>query len=898
MDPLPDTIDLGATAPAARDGHVDAMLDRAVAAMRPGWVVSRDCALAGGGAGAAVERVRYALLHPQVGIALLDIVPGPTAPHAADRVRRMLDGAGLAAAHGGIPPVVYLCMPARALFDLGAVLDLEFAGRPSPRPPLGDAAWVATALRVLTAQSPRSAPAGPPFSEQPSPASPRARWLAGSQRKRGGESLGGVRLLAAFWGLLALTFGGGALLLQQLGPPKAPAVAAGGDRTAPEPGRRDFAASTASDIPFAANRLPAPDGARRPTSPTGSALAPEFREEAGAAPVSLPAVALGRLDAAGPQGATAGLDDAEPVEASPEDEPLWSAWGLVPPAAVDSLLGADVPATTPASDPGAEVADGAPMPQPVEMGVLPPAAAPSPPRSDAAAGAASPPTDVPAALAGTTQGGAGTAEIGPAPLATGIARTSGAAHAEDGGAGSGDAGPAPTSAGGRIDGAPATAGTLDPRASTVADSIGDREGGAIPGVVDPAASGPDPAEGAPVPGNGSSGMAASAEAAPVPASALAEPAVAGVAPEATIPTASAVPAATATSEVPVATVGPDAAEVAAEPRAAGLDAPLVSGPDDPLPAQTTAPSSISALPVTPDVSAAAGAGAQTPEPPPPAAATRSIDAPYLAAPATATVPNAPAAGSEPPEPPLVASSVPSLSPAWPPSPPGTDEAAGPRPGDVQGTVGAGPTVAPAAPEPTQTASAEETPAPPPAIAASHAPDQSGTPTPEQLTAPVPLPGLRERGAADFGEAAGTAATASRPVESASAVSNGIEDSTDAPHAPEPPADMTRSGSQTMAASAPTIVPPSPSRPYAASVPRDGMQPQTRPQVPGEAPGAKRARQQRLPAETAAVRAAARPPAQAPASPTMDGRCRAIALKVQLGEELPMADRSFLRSGCR
>src|SRR3712207_2068299 len=83
----------------------DALLLRAVADMSPGWTVLRDCALADGDHG-ALAPVRYALLHPDIGIALLDILPGTTTPGAPDRLRRLLDAAGFRSAFGGYPPIV------------------------------------------------------------------------------------------------------------------------------------------------------------------------------------------------------------------------------------------------------------------------------------------------------------------------------------------------------------------------------------------------------------------------------------------------------------------------------------------------------------------------------------------------------------------------------------------------------------------------------------------------------------------------------------------------------------------------------------------------------------------------------------------------------------------------
>src|ERR671912_15642 len=100
--------------PGASTGHADAALVRAVAAMRQGWIVLRGCELAGGDAGARA-RVGYALLHPDVGIALLDVLPGATTPDAPDLLRRSLDGGASRELLGGSPPMVHLRVPTRSL---------------------------------------------------------------------------------------------------------------------------------------------------------------------------------------------------------------------------------------------------------------------------------------------------------------------------------------------------------------------------------------------------------------------------------------------------------------------------------------------------------------------------------------------------------------------------------------------------------------------------------------------------------------------------------------------------------------------------------------------------------------------------------------------------------------
>lgn len=201
------------TPPAPFSGHADDALGQAVATMRPGWTALRGCVLDTGDA--APVPVAYALLHPQVGIALLDLVPGRTTPHAPDHLRRTLN----AAAFGCIPPILYFCIPVRALPDVGYLLEHEFSRQPPSPLPRGDA-WVTAAQAILSAQ-----PLPPPrqlassMDNQPLRHAPPA-WQQPARR------FGSARLLAGFWGLAVLTVGGGALFLQFLGPPEQAARAA------------------------------------------------------------------------------------------------------------------------------------------------------------------------------------------------------------------------------------------------------------------------------------------------------------------------------------------------------------------------------------------------------------------------------------------------------------------------------------------------------------------------------------------------------------------------------------------------------------------------------------------------------------------------------------------------
>ncbi len=185
--------------PTLSSGHADDALGHAVIAMRPGWVALRGCVLDMGDA--APARVRYALLHPQIGIALLDVVPGQTTPDALDRLRRKLDAVAFHMEFGCTPPILYFCIPLRVLPDVGHLLEYEFGRQPASPLPRGDG-WVTAAQAILSAQ----------------PLNP-TQQLAGRVRQQPARRFGGARLLAGFWGLAILTAGGGALFLQYLGPP-------------------------------------------------------------------------------------------------------------------------------------------------------------------------------------------------------------------------------------------------------------------------------------------------------------------------------------------------------------------------------------------------------------------------------------------------------------------------------------------------------------------------------------------------------------------------------------------------------------------------------------------------------------------------------------------------------
>lgn len=194
----------------------DAALSKAVAMLRSGWLVLTRCEF-GAGPGHPPMQVQYALLHAQFGIALVDVVPGRTAPGAAECLARHLDAIGFSETYGRNPPIVYVCVPLRAVSDIGLMLEQEFGQQPSFALPADG--WMGAAKNILSAQP------------QTAPAFQSTRGDAGGQRgprrmqdgqDAGGFSarrLGAGRLLVVFWGLIMAGIVSGASYLEYLGPP-------------------------------------------------------------------------------------------------------------------------------------------------------------------------------------------------------------------------------------------------------------------------------------------------------------------------------------------------------------------------------------------------------------------------------------------------------------------------------------------------------------------------------------------------------------------------------------------------------------------------------------------------------------------------------------------------------
>ena len=145
-----DTLTAGVPPDSTHRAAFDGAMVGAVPELGPGWVALRNCALGGGG-----PRVGLVLLHPSVGVALVDVVPKAT--DAAARLRRALDARRFPAIFGGYPPVARVVLPAERFPDLGRILDAEFEAQP-PLALAGGDGWVRTARAALESELPVAAP--------------------------------------------------------------------------------------------------------------------------------------------------------------------------------------------------------------------------------------------------------------------------------------------------------------------------------------------------------------------------------------------------------------------------------------------------------------------------------------------------------------------------------------------------------------------------------------------------------------------------------------------------------------------------------------------------------------------------------------------------------------------
>lgn len=289
-----------------------------IAGMRPGWVLLRNCQL---GTANAVP-VRFALIHPECGVALLDLVRAPM-PDTVVRLRQRLDAARFGSIFPGHLPIVCQTLPASQLHHAAALIDYAFALEPPLLLP-GNGAWTGTVQRALD-PAPAAAALPPPEIE------------LGRRRTLPSQRQGYRRGLLTFWVLLLGAIGAGGLVLATLGPP--PPVA-----TAP-PGGGALTATVDAAAPAAVSKLGprAPANADISMAPTLAARRDTTLESnSGTGAAAAGAVVAGQMAApdwtaeSGPVAATAAeTAHAEPAAAFASadiavSDQAPSAWYLVP----------------------------------------------------------------------------------------------------------------------------------------------------------------------------------------------------------------------------------------------------------------------------------------------------------------------------------------------------------------------------------------------------------------------------------------------------------------------------------------------------------------------------------------------------------------------------------------
>ena len=146
-------------------------------------------------------RIGIVLLHPRIGVALIEIAPRWT-PGAVGRFCRRLDRAQFHSAHPGYLPIVHRQLRPDALQELPRLLVSGFAEQP-PLHLTGSGDWVRSVRRILLEPLPDSLPS-PVLPLPDSLPFPPARQQAGSAAGSAWAVLGGICGAAALGALLVL----------------------------------------------------------------------------------------------------------------------------------------------------------------------------------------------------------------------------------------------------------------------------------------------------------------------------------------------------------------------------------------------------------------------------------------------------------------------------------------------------------------------------------------------------------------------------------------------------------------------------------------------------------------------------------------------------------------------
>lgn len=335
-------------------------------ALPEGWAVLGRCRSGTGCPGPHANGC-YALGHPHVGIALIDIAPDAT-PNAEARLRRALAGA---ASRPPVPAdltIVHERMEMAALRSLPWLLDRWFAAVPAPTG-AGGSAWMEGVRAAMAADpawelpgqpkaAPETVPSAAGLDDLPSPAERSAERPRSMGRK--------AAMPAAFAGVFVLGLASGVLLLQSSGPGDVGRAATAVPLRAPDSAVASSipeavrgasavkddarglaaiqdsapAAQAADNGPVAAGLRPARDEASDAGTEHGPPAAPQSGAPEGATPVAAPApeVEIAAGSGGGPAPAAASFERRASFLA-PGDEglPLAPPRAPAPPVRVSAL---------------------------------------------------------------------------------------------------------------------------------------------------------------------------------------------------------------------------------------------------------------------------------------------------------------------------------------------------------------------------------------------------------------------------------------------------------------------------------------------------------------------------------------------------------------------------------
>jgi hypothetical protein len=310
-------------------------------ALPDGWSVIGRCRFGTGGPGPNATGC-YALAHPRVGVALIDIVPNTT-PNAEARLRRALTAVEFWPDFPGTLPVVHDRLDTAALRSLPWVLERWFVALPALTVP-GGSAWIEGVRRAMAVDpawelpgQPKAMPDTPPdpASEAGAAPAPQAKRAARASSHRP-HRWGRVAVLPlAFAAVFGLGLVSGFLLLESPAPVDQATLAAAPAPQAATGAPGPAAAAVSSD---AAPKLAGTTAATAPV-PAGLVAAAEatrLRTEAMAIP-SAPAepAAPGLAAPAAAQASAPATPTAVAAVPAPVPEPAPLAGEAPPPAAAE-----------------------------------------------------------------------------------------------------------------------------------------------------------------------------------------------------------------------------------------------------------------------------------------------------------------------------------------------------------------------------------------------------------------------------------------------------------------------------------------------------------------------------------------------------------------------------------